>query len=141
MSALAEAAREALANKRAEQAAAAAAIAESEARAGVKRTQASPLGQWFPNVQWEFVANCTGSLTIVREKDGLDLLFGFRVTKDGSVDQGPDEYEVAIYRDLGKNLLGQQFTVKKVLKAASDLGAYLEETTPQPAPADVPSFD
>lgn len=132
MSRLREDAKEALRNKRAEEAATAAAIAESTAVAGVKRACNSPLGRWFPQVEWEFVANLTDGTTVVREKGGIDVLLGVK---------GPDEWEVAVYAREVSPFVGmtggQSYRRIEQLKTSAALGEYLERTTPQHAPEDV----
>lgn len=135
MSRLAKDAEEALKTKRAEEALERAAVAESVARAGVKRALNSPLGQWFGMVGWEFVANLSDGTTLVREKDGLDTILGVKMT---TPDQGPDEWEVAVWRPGALAALavvfgGSNFQRVRVLKSAADLGAYLEDTEPQSA--------
>lgn len=137
MSGLRAAAEEALQNRRAEQEAERAALAESIAIAGVKRAAKSPLGRWFPTIQWEFVANLTDGTTVVRERDGdpyPDLLLGVKVTKDGALDQGPDEWMVGVYRQApGVFHPNNAFERIEKLDSAADLGEYLERTTPKPA--------
>lgn len=139
MSALRKAVIETLANKRAEQAAARRAIAASTAQAGVKRAEKSPLGGWYgPNVEWEFVANLTDGTTVVREKDGLDVLLGVKVTKDGAETQDPDEWEVAVWsQESGLAAVFGGWAKVEVLKSPWALGEYLEriESRPEPAPS------
>lgn len=123
------AALEALQNRKDEEAATARVIAENIAKAGVKRVGKSPLGKWFPQVEWEFVADLADGATVVREK-GYDLLLGALLTKDGSVGEGSDEWEVAVYQ-RSDGVLGRGFRKIRVLKAAADLGAYIDETEPK----------
>lgn len=135
MSRLAQDAKEALKTRRAEEALERAAVAESVARAGVKQALNSPLGQWFGMVGWEFVANLSDGTTLVREKDGLDTILGVKMT---TPDQGPDEWEVAVWQPGAlalalSRLGGSNFQKVRVLKSAADLGAYLEDTEPKTA--------
>lgn len=141
MSRLATAAKEALRNKQAEEEAARLAIAESTARAGVKRARRSDLGRWFPEVEWEFVANLSDGTTVVREKGGLDTLLGIKVTGDGT-EQGPDEWEVAVYEEASRLFVGDNPSFRRIekLATAAALGEYLERNQPQPAnDEDVPA--
>ena len=103
-----------------------------EAEDAIARVRRSPLGKWFPDVEWEFVGNCTNGVTLVREKDGLPTVIGVTsLLRDSK-----DAWEVAIYR---ASPFSGIFTVKQwdksqVLKEPADLGAYIARTEPRPAP-------
>lgn len=107
------------------------------ALAAVARVKRSPLGEWLPDVVWEFVADLTDGATLVRENDGAPVLLGVRITKDGSRDQGPDEWEVGIYRpSFVSGFFGSPKTYEKhqVVKELADIGEYIDRTEPKLAP-------
>lgn len=140
MSRLRDVASEAVKKRRSDEAAARAAATVATATAAVKRAASSPLGIWFPQVTWEFVATLADGTTLVREKDGLDTLLGVKVTKDGAPNQGPDEWEVAVYQmEPGFILAPNGYRRVEVLKDAADLGDFLERTTPKLASSSEPS--
>lgn len=95
--------------------------------AALDRVCRSPLGEWFPGVEWEFVANLPGGTTIVREADGARVMLGVHNTNEE-----PDAWEVAIYRTSLASLLGPtQYQEVEVVTEAADIGAYIQRTDPR----------
>lgn len=100
---------------------------EAVVAAAFGRVRRSPLGEWFPEVEWEFVANCTDGTTIVREADGARVMLGVHNTNEE-----PDAWEVAIYRTSLASLLGPtQYQEVEVVTEAADIGAYIQRTDPR----------
>jgi len=112
--------------------------ASRRANEGVARAKQSPLGQWFPDVEWEYLGDVSNGATLVRERGGLDLVLGARVTRDGSRDQGPDTWEVGIYQPTMPGIVEGHWARVEVLKEAADLGVYIDKHEPKAEPTPVP---
>lgn len=126
MSKLAALANDALQQKRLADAAALVRQKEAVAQVALKFISKSPLGRWFPGVEWEYIGTSSSSTTYVREK-GEKLILGVKGVSGDS--QGPEVYEVGVYEED----VDLKFYRVRRLASAADLGAYLEE--PQAAPA------
>lgn len=113
------------------------AAAERVARQGLERVAKSPLVGWFPEVQWEYVADIPSGAVLVREKDGADVVLGVKVS--ATDDQGPESWKVGVYSADVESPGPAEWKRVRLLAEAADLGDYLEAEAEQPTPEPEPA--
>lgn len=124
--------------EREERAREAAELARLDAEKAVEIAKKSPLGEWFPDVEWEFLFEAENpSMKVVREKGETAPVFGVHVIAGG---QGPDNYAIYLLQrppfDLGALFTGRDPGYQAVSQptCAGDVGRWIEENTPKTSP-------
>lgn len=102
-----------------------------EAQAAIERVGRSPLGEWFPDVRWAYRGTLSDKTILVVEVNTEAPLLGAKATDKG--DQGPDVWEIGMYRRLNSTMLGSSYERVLKLKEAADLGEHLIANQVQPA--------
>lgn len=111
--------------------------AEAEARDGLARALISPLKQWFPEVEWEWVGKLTDGSDLVRELTTEAPVLG---VKPRNTDGEHRSWLIAVMESVPPvgplaALAGPKashWTSVRELKSAADLGAHFAETEPAP---------
>lgn len=133
MSSLRDAALAAAEAERADREREAAELARLDAEHAISLVAKSPLGEWFPDVTWEYMREIDVHIKLVREAGEESPIFGVQVIDRG--DQGPDDYSIYIVRlalTLGA-IFGQgpRWEIVAQPTSAGDVGRYIEATTPK----------
>lgn len=103
--------------------------AAREASGALRAVDTTPLAEWFPDVDWEYVGRYDGFI-LVRERGGYDLVLGVRPEQNGAV----GIFRADVFGSLASALTGGnpvRYRLAQLARSAGEIGEYIDRTEPK----------